>query len=428
MYFSKNITPDSLSGMVFALEGLKNSVVILNSPTGCKFYHSAVSDYQYTRQMTFDPLNYPEEFYFGQPQVPCTYLDSYDYVYGSREKLEKLMKFIKGRKYDVIAIINSPGAALIGDDLEGIVRPYIEDEVLVTIESPGYSNNMHVGYSEAVRLLLESLELEKKEQPATKVNLIGISIYNKFFKGDIQELREILSMCNIDVNCVLCADTSLEKIKNIGDAALNVVVYPEFGLDTAEYLKERLDMPYFHFEGGLPVGFDATEKFIKEIAEILGMPINTFIENLERARGQAFIHLSRLHSLTGLPRNARFSISGPPSSAMAYSSFFVHYLGMLPEAIDVEKNHENSHEEKLKKMLEEHGLSETLGRSVLDNPGQLLFADGNTISQCTREHDGFSAVEIDIPSMGIIDIIPKTHFGIKGSLYLIEQIINRLPY
>ena len=39
-----NITPDSLSGLIFAFEGIHNTTVLLNGPSGCKFYHSATSE------------------------------------------------------------------------------------------------------------------------------------------------------------------------------------------------------------------------------------------------------------------------------------------------------------------------------------------------------------------------------------------------
>ena len=82
-----NISPDSFSGILFAMEGVENVLTLLNGPSGCKFYHSAPSDSQALRQKEFDPLNYPEEWYFGQPRIPCTFLDRRDYVYGSKEKL-----------------------------------------------------------------------------------------------------------------------------------------------------------------------------------------------------------------------------------------------------------------------------------------------------------------------------------------------------
>ncbi|MBQ9827692.1 MAG: oxidoreductase, partial [Lachnospiraceae bacterium] len=89
--YLKNIMPDSISGLIFAFEGIRDTAVLLNGPTGCKFYHSATSDNQVMRKFEYDPLNYPEELYFGQPRVPCTYLDKRDYVYGSEDKVKEAL-------------------------------------------------------------------------------------------------------------------------------------------------------------------------------------------------------------------------------------------------------------------------------------------------------------------------------------------------
>ena len=124
-----SITPDSMSGLVFAFEGISKGLVLMNGPTGCKFYHSATSDNQMIRQPEFDPLEYPEFWYFGQPRVPSTFLDRRDYVYGSEDKLSEVITFLeKEIDFDLLAIVNTPGAALIGDDIERIVRESSRDE------------------------------------------------------------------------------------------------------------------------------------------------------------------------------------------------------------------------------------------------------------------------------------------------------------
>ena len=38
----------------------------------------------------------------------------------------------------------------------------------------------------------------------------------------------------------------------------------------------------------------------------------------------------------------------------------------------------------------------------------------------------FCGIEISLPGMGYTDLVPKTHMGIKGSLFLIEQVLNGL--
>ncbi|SNS16377.1 Nitrogenase molybdenum-iron protein, alpha and beta chains [Anaerovirgula multivorans] len=438
-FYSRNITADSLTGAVFALEGIRRSAVIMNAPTGCKFYHSAISDNQYPRQISFDPLNYPETFYFGQPRVPCTYLDSYDYVYGSKDKLNALLDFIHGEDYALVAIVNSPGAALIGDDLEGIARAKLPHTPLLVIENPGFSQSFYKGFQDTLQALLKNLPLVKGLKKKNSINLIGISIFNKYYRGDIEEIERLLKLCGIETNCVLCADTSLDDLRRIPQAALNVILYPELGLDIARYLEEAYGMPYFLFDKGLPIGFDLTEAFLSGVCEKLygdALPTDeglkdqqsSFTMELEKARVDAYLHLSRIHSLTGLPRGVTFSVEALSSSLYAYTDFFLNYLGMIPNAIDHIKDDPCLFTDKLRTLLEKHHLEQGLHQSVYEAESDLVFSNGSTIAQLKLKGHAFSGIEIELPSLGYIDVFPKTHLGIKGSLLLVEQILNGMNF
>jgi nitrogenase molybdenum-iron protein alpha/beta subunit len=168
--YLSNITPDSFSGIIFALEGVSRTVVLLNGPTGCKFYHSSVSDNQTIKQFEFDPLNYPEKWYFGQPRVPCTYLDNSDYIYGSKDKLEEALAFLCDNvSFELLCIVNSPGAALIGDDLKGIAERIIQDRPVIIIETPGFSSDVCTGYETAAIELITQISPPRpaKVLPAT---------------------------------------------------------------------------------------------------------------------------------------------------------------------------------------------------------------------------------------------------------------------
>lgn len=163
-----NILPDSLTGAVFAIEGIRDACVVLNGPTGCKFYHSAVSDEQFVRSLSFDPLSFPEQFYFGQPRVPSTYLDGYDYVYGSSKKLTEILEKVAQKNYALIVVVNSPGAALIGDDLELILQKSVSRIPCFGIENSGYSGTFGEGYQNALIQVFEKLKLSEK--PRRKKN------------------------------------------------------------------------------------------------------------------------------------------------------------------------------------------------------------------------------------------------------------------
>lgn len=87
---------------------------MIHGPTGCKFYPSAVMEDGReslgggTERRNALLLGTP--YYFGQPRVPCTYLDMQVFVNGARDRLEDLVGRISELGPGLIGVINSPGA------------------------------------------------------------------------------------------------------------------------------------------------------------------------------------------------------------------------------------------------------------------------------------------------------------------------------
>jgi nitrogenase molybdenum-iron protein alpha/beta subunit len=352
-------------------------------------------------------------------------LDSYDYVYGSRAKLEALLEHIKQGDYELIAIINSPGAALIGDDLTGIAGEIIKDKQVLTIETPGFSENFSKGFQEGIIALLKGLKLsEGSGKERNRVNLLGVSIYNKYYQGDIEEIKRLLGFCGIEVNCVLCADTDLADIRHLPQASLNIVLYPELGLEIARYLEINQGMPFWVFEQGLPIGFQLTEQFIKQICSKLEQNQEPFQVELEKARLRAFMPISRLNSLTGLPRGATFAVEAPSSALLAYSKFLMGYFGLLPACLQLFEESPRLYEKELLGFLASYQLEGAYYRQIEETKSDLVLASGQRIAQLKLKKNLFSGIEISLPTLGYIDVLPRTHLGLAGSLLLCEQILN----
>lgn len=428
---TQSLLPDSLSGIVFALEGIERTCVLLNGPTGCKFYHSAISDQQRTRQWAFDPLNFPVTWYFGQPRVPCTYLDSHDYVYGSREKLEEAVGFlVEHTDLDLLAVVNSPGAALIGDDLEGIVSRVAGDIPLVTFQTPGFSSNICHGFEAGIAALFEQLGIEKGERPAAwirpTVNVLGLSLYHKYHEGTAIELRRLFDLCGVDVNCLLGQSGGLESLQSAPAADLNVVVHPEYGLGTAAFLQERYGTPYV--VAGPPIGFDATDKMLRGVCGALGCDPEPALLEGERARAKAYVNISRLNSLTGLPKGVRYSVEATCSELAAFLGFFTGYLGMAPVAMEDMAPQSGCCRTQLEQALAARGFAQALDADIDADCGELVFATGETIGRLKLGERRFSGIEVALPTIGYIDVLPKTQWGHTGALMLVEQVINGLVY
>ncbi len=406
----KSITADSLTGAVFALEGMRNAVVLLNGPMGCRFYHSTTSRFLMTRPLlklpagqdgTREPVDYNtlNDWFFRQERVPCTCLDGYDYVYGTKEKVREALTFIRDSvDLDLLAIVNSPGACLIGDDLKETARSVLGGTRTVMVESPGLSGTFEEGWSRAATALLEQAgtalwrERMPEKRTGKRVNLLGLSVWQRYFEGDLAELKRLFALCGAEVTAALCADCSVEELARMPEADLNVVLDPAAGTEAARYLERICGTPWAVFPG-FPVGFSATERMFEEIGKLLGTSCEVLLEESGRARALAWYKIEQVYATSGKPRGVTFFVGGSAAQKQAYESFLTEYLGMEPS--DPER-------------------------------AELVFGDANLISELMLKNRRFCGIEISLPGMGYIDLVPKTHMGIRGALFLIEQVLNGL--
>ncbi len=396
--------------MIFAMEGMKNSIVLLNGPMGCRFYHSTTSQFLSIRRPMYLPTedgkervgvdyNYLNDWFFRQGRVPCTYLDGYDYVYSTKDKVSRALEFIKTNvDFDVISIINSPGAALIGDNLLELAREKLGGCRVVMLESCGYSEGFEAGYSLASLELLRqvgSFLWEGRPRPSDgkkRVNLLGVSIWHRYAQGDVGEMKRLLAMCGVEVNSVLCADCSLEELQRMPDADLNVVLYPEMGAEAARYMEERCGTPYYICPT-LPLGFSATEGIFGEICDLLGVWDGALREESEKKRALCWYKIDQISRSYGKPRGVKFFVKGSESQERSYSAFLTDYLGM---------------------------------ESAPPEQAELVFSDANVIAELMLKNQTFCGIEISLPGMGYVDLVEKTHLGLQGALFLVEQVLNGL--
>lgn len=422
--FWQNIIPDKLSGIIFALEGIRGVAVLLNGPTGCKFYHSATAGSQTLRDFDLDPLRYPENWYFGQARVPCTFLDRRDYVYGGKDKLLEAMQVLPQQEdFDLLCIVNSPGAALIGDDLAGIAAEGLPGRPCLTIQTPGFSESFAAGYELALSSLLHELSPPMAKPCPKSVNLLGLSIYHRNWEGDVRELKRLLALCGISVNCALGAGCAWQEYQALPQAALNVVIYPEYGQALAERLKDSYGTPIYCCPHA-PVGFDATEDFVRGVAARLDADPAAALAECERARARAYIFLSRLSSLTGLPKGAAFGVEGVWSEVFAYAEFLVNYLGMAPAAVSVLDAERTQARDAAVAFLARIGRREALHADILTANCDLLLASGSTIARRKLLKQDFCGLEVALPTLGYTNVLPQTYLGVKGALTLVEAVIN----
>ncbi len=418
--------PDSLMGAIMALEGIEDAVVLLNGPTGCKTFYGWISGLQYPRADQLDPARHQQEFYFGQARVPTTYLDEQDYIFGGSEKLARIFAAIAAEDHGLIGIVNSPGAALIGDDLQRFLAEAQPRVPTIAIETPGFSASMTAAHQQALRAAIAAIDPPVRRPDPHCVNLLGTSIYQRHWQGDLAGLRELLAAMGIRVGAALGAGCSVAEIRSLRAARHNVVLQREYADTLGPWVEECYGVPTIFPAAGAPIGFEATEQWLREVAAALGCDPAPALRLVEQARRIAFRHLYRFHHQTGLPKGATFAVRAEASTVAPLVRWLHGYLGMVPVAIQISGGAGGPHAADVRSYLRTIGCEEAWEAAWDAEPCDLVLANGPIVASLVADGLAAAGIELSMPATEHIDVLPKALLGSNGALFLLERILNQL--
>ncbi len=414
--------PDGFVGAVYAVEGLRDAVTLLNGPTGCKIFLAATAEQQFRREVDYDEMRYAEEFFFQQQRVPCTYLDDYDFVFGAAQKLEYVFGRIAERGYRFLGVLNSPGAALIGDDLDryrqwsGITTP------TMVMDKPDFTRNFEEGWTNAVQRILDVLQPDPQSRQERTVNLLGVSIWHKDWQASIEQLTELLALCGIRVHTTLCAGCTVEELKTLRQAACNVVVHDELGRELGAWLTERYQMPLVRSAEGAPLGFDALEAWLCQVAEAVHADPRPGLERIERIKRRACEKLMEFHLQTGLPKGATFGVCLEASLAYPLVKWFYGYLGMVPTAVQVPDETEPL-AAALKAYLAEIGQPQAWNAPLdAELPPQVVASNDAVVMRLLAGRKLAAGIVLAMPDLGTVDFVGRSVLGPQGPLWILDRL------
>ena len=261
--------PCSLGGALSALAGIEGVEILVNGPSSCTgFAQGMVNDCHPLRERSSSHFN--RLFMAGHPRIPCTEITDTDVILGIGDKvIEAVDLLARKRSAACIVVINSCSLGLIGEDVVNILKDHALSDRILYLESTGCARSMARGYSEAMISLVEKMVSPDISAEKACVNILGLPISQYSWKHDAREIRRLMGMAGLQVNTILGAGSTLDEIRHLGRAGLNVVVNPDYGLEIARFLQDRFDRPYISPEK-MPIGFEATQRLMDEILAFWG--------------------------------------------------------------------------------------------------------------------------------------------------------------
>ena len=400
--------PEALLGTMIALEGVRDAMTIIHGPTGCKMYPSDLTERLFIRRKdeieTRNAFLREMKYFFYQPRLPCTLLDGNRLIMGASERLEDLYSIVEGMNPSLIGIINSPGASLTGEVLNKV-----NSEIpTIGVESHDFSAPMYKGFSDCTVKIIDTLCKPKSKKKDT-VNIFGLSIWHIRFEDDVEEIRRILGLCGIEVNCFLCAGSSVSEIESIPDAELNIVVDRDFGLRAAQHCIERFGTPYMDV---MPIGFDYTESMIKEVCKIFGKDPSKALEDSIYWRRKTAEKIRSFERRYIKFRGRTFSVHSTPAITASLSRFISGYLGIAPVALQSDEP------------IDVGNYPLPISDDIWNEYADIIYGSGNEIAAMIDRGMASGGVEINDPTSLPANIFDRPMFGTKGSVRLMEDTLN----
>lgn len=258
----------SFWGASWALGCLSDAYIICDAPIGC-FAMLGLGVTDYTDAVPHFPNMSP------------TVIREQDVIQGTSDSLKRTVENLRTLGYlenKHVIVVSSAESEMIGADHTNLIKTL--DPGARFFWSQSLEQDEWEGRERA--LLFAWHEYGKPHarpgEPArNRVNIIGPTLGCFNAPSDLHEVKRLIAGVGGEINMVYPYESSIATLPQLPNAAVNVVMYREFG----DGMAQALDRPYLF----APFGMRGTTSFLYELGELLGTPkeqVDAFVAQEKR--------------------------------------------------------------------------------------------------------------------------------------------------
>jgi len=373
---------------------------------------------------------------FGGTSTPCSSLIEQHVVFGGEQKLRDLLQssseLMDG---ELFAVISGCIPALIGDDVDAVVREFRNKVPVINVKTSGFQGNSYHGYELFFDAVIEQLLTQLPKEKGV-VNVFGIvPSQHLFWKGEAAAIKSLLERLGLKPNLIIGEFDALDHLKKIPSAEYNIVLSPWVGHPTAKKLKEKFKTPYVAFPG-VPIGPKQTAEFLRVVGKKLKVPQKTVEDIIRDEERSAYRFAEYLGDILLIVRpHPYFAVVSDSSSAVSVTKYLTNEMGYLPEIVQITDDPPEEARELIRRELTEN-------LDTTSKPEIVFEVDSYRIRQNLKDRNFLfllaSSLENPIagPEFGAIHlsvgfpaydrlILDRNYAGFRGGLALMEDIISK---
>lgn len=272
----------------------------------------------------------------GGTSTPCSCLIEKHVIFGGEDKLRKLIdSSVQLMEGDLYVVITGCVPALIGDDVESVVKEFKGKADVISVNIAGFKGNTFDGYDQFLEAIIDQY-LEPRPKTKKLVNVLGVVPFQHiFWKGDLLAVKNLLAKIGVEANIIFTQFDGVEKIRDIPAAELNIVLSTWNGHKAAHKLKEKFGQNSLTFPSP-PVGPKQTTEFLRAVAKKLRIPKKEVEKVIAEEERHAYRWTEYLTDaiIIGLP-HPYAAFVGDTNTVIGLARYLGNECGYLPEVIQI---------------------------------------------------------------------------------------------
>ncbi|WP_176891702.1 nitrogenase component 1 [Fusobacterium varium] len=399
--FNRLPIPNSRMGTLLTITGIDKTAIIEYGPSG-------------TTHFAMDFLMGTS---FERSNLFSAHIKENDLLFGETERLEKaIIELDKKNLYEYIFVATTSLTTLVGIDITACCN-MLQEKVkarLIPLEDSGSYGDISVGIENGFFILVSNFCEKKMKNGNEKFNIIGLSKNDCFYKSDKKTIESIIkNYFSLTLNSCLNISEKIDKLKDISEAEINIVVRPE-GIKAAKYLEKYCGIPYIIANF---YGLDNIKNTLEKIGNILKKSKASYLilEEIKRITEAEIVLKRKLRN-----RKLNVCISGNYFEACGLCSLLENDLNILVKKIIINHKittlHTEHYKEYLNKIIDREKWDET-------EKYDLILGDEELLNYL----DGEIKIRVSNPNIQAKFLSSENSFmGVEGILKMGEMILNQI--
>lgn len=431
-------TSCALGGALATISALPRVAPVIHTALGCGGNLSSATAFG---------SGYCGSSYCSGQSAPSSGVTEREIVFGGTDRLhEEIESTFQLIDADLFVVATGCMTELIGDDVQGVVSEFAaQNNPIIAISTPSFKGDAYTGYEITLEGIFNRYLPRTTQNNPKLVNIFGVvPCYDPFFRGDLGEIKRVLEELGLRVNTFFTPDQTFQNILSAPTAALNIVFSHVWGTQFAENFQERHGTPYWITD--LPIGPEATDRFLRQTAEKLGLDAEAAEQVIARENREYYGYFERAVDIFADAEYKFYSATVTNANyAVPVAAFLERELGWMPRDIFVTDLLHDGQQESLAQAFAAANLlgklvfetdTSSIGKILTRNHPQSrgeryfnayepLYILGSSLEKELALKRGANWLSISYPVYNRI-IVDRGYAGYRGGLHLFEDLVDVL--